>query len=622
MKIKGKDIVIYSLKVFKNVTFLVAYNTEKEKYAHFEVSSQYNEMDKIIKLFRNPMYFFIGYGSKHYDNIFINYMIKKRDHVNKLGNTYTCHVFYEQLLENIKTHNWDDQMKELKYAQNFDYIDLELMLSSRFASHSIFEQCFRDGVPQSIMTEDDDYVGFDEFNDRVDDLASRCEIIYNLVKRNFEKIDLRIEMFAKYNVDVLDNNDSSILNTILLETYQEKNNVRYNQLIQDTNIIYSNPIRNMVSKDIEFETKEFCDFFEQLKSMLYSNSNSVIRRFVSYDTTNVLFATNGVECENNINIFKSEKSSKVYMLHIESLEASICRKYCMYPNKLTEKYPNTNLFNSAFDEFLACAKNSPEGSNRKKTFSEGLENIISKYNVKNTWLYDPATYGKIKINSNLILMMLIEQLLIYGANIILIEDNTIVFSSFIDLIDIINKWSSKFGLSYSYTELKKFFKYSVFDYVALDSNNKTISHGIFESNDINIPYSNSVLKAVKQNILFNIEVEDTILNCGNVKDFMLFQKLLSPKSFYYRGINIGREVLFYITSNPLPTLYVEEIKSANSNYSRMEALIKGVSICIVENFMLEENTNAKFNIDYTYYVNKAKALIQEIKTAQTIIEMT
>lgn len=619
MRIKGKDVVVYILKVYKNVTFLVAYNTEKNKYVHFEISSKYNEIDKIIKLFKNHMYFFVGYGNKHYDNIFINFLIKRQDHIEHMGSSYIIKKFYEEFLDCIKKHNWTEEMMSLKYAQNFDYVDLETMLSTKYSHYTIYERCFRDGILQNVEEESDDYVAFDDFDSEIESISRKCELINKILSKNISKIDARMAIFNKYHSDILDNNDSSALNTILLDKYQEKNNVKYNDLIQTGDYKYSSRISNLISNDIKFETEEFNDFFEELKKTVYSSENPIIRKFISYGTTNVLFATNGVECESNYNSFKSDKGQDIYILHIDSLDASVCLKYGIYPDKLTEKHENFNLFKDTFNDFLSCVYKSSYESYVHKIFTCGLDEIVSRYNTKNTWLYDPSKYCRVKINSNLILMMLIEQLLIYGATIILVEDNTIVFSSFVDMKDIINKWNSVFGLVYSCVKCKKFFKYSVYDYFALDINNKVISSGMFENNEANSLNSNVITKAVKNNLLFNISLEDTVKSTNDISDFLFFYKTHGNRKFMYKGMSLGNEVSFYITTQPLPLLYVEE--SVNQNYRRYEPIIKGVSISVLERYMINPTKEMKFNIDYDYYITKAKAIIDEIKTVQMLIEI-
>lgn len=618
MRIKGKEIVIYVVKVYKNVTFVVAYNTEKARYATFEISSKYNEADKIIKMFKHQMYFFVGYGNKHYDNIFVNFLIKKQDHIQKMGCSYITNLFYNEFLSKIKRRDWDDTMIELKYAQNFDFIDLDMTLSAHYGHRTLHEQCFVNDIPCNVEIIDDDYVAFDDFDSEIEKLKERSDKINDILRKNINAIDLRLEMFNTYHSDVLDSDDYSALNTILLDKYQEQNGVKYSELLPTHTITYETQIKNIISNDIKFQTDEFNDFLEQLKLTTYSSSNPIIRKFVSYESTDILFATNGVECENHTNIFKSSNTKSIYMLTVESLEASVCLRYGIYPEKLVDKHENAMLFRHMFDDFLVCAIQSPEGSNRKDTFKKGLEEIISRYSKKNSWLYDPAKFASVKINSNLLLMMLLEELLIYGASIILVEDNTIVFSSFVDLGDVINKWSKQFGFTCSICECKKFFKYSVYDYVALDMRNNMISNGFFEEREINSTNSNIVIKAVKSNILYNIDIEDTIRNCGNISDFLMYYKITAPKEFMYKGIRLGREVIFYITSTPLPTLYIEE-PSTEKYRTHMRPLIKGVSIATLEKYMLNGTKEVMFNIDYDFYINKAKALVEEIKTVQTII---
>lgn len=621
MKINSKDVVVYSVKVYKNATFVVAFNTEKDKYAHFEISGRYNESDKIIRLFRSKLYFFVGYGNKHYDNIFINFLLKKRDHLYKLGHSFINKTFYEQFfVEGIQKHVWDDQLLDLKYAQNFDYIDLQMVLSSKNTSHTIYEECFRNNILTYIDKEDDDYLSYDEFDDEYDKIDNRCKVIYSLFSLNYEKIELRVGILSKYNVDVIDNNDSSVLNTILLEKYQRINNVKFGDLIPKNEEIYSNPIRNIVSNEIRFNTKEFSDFFEQSKSMLYSSlNNKNIKRFLTFGNTDILFSLNGIESENNTNVFKFENSGRIYILHIESLEASTCLRYGIFPSKLTESFQNVSLFRKMFDEFLTCAIQSPEKSNAKNLYTEGLENIVSKYNSKVSWLYDPSKYAKVKVNSSFIIMMLIEQLLLNGAKLILVEDNTIVFKSAIELKDIIEQWKNKFDFSYTYTECKKFYKYSVYDYFALTTDNRVVTKGIFESKQINATYPFATIKAVRSNLLYDVDIADSIRNNGNISDFLLFNKISYPQRFLYKGVPIGNEVFYFITKTPLPNLFIEIPISQDRRYSKMDCLIKGVNVSIFEKYML--TSNVKFNIDYDFYINKAQSLLNEIKTEQKIIEI-
>lgn len=621
MRINSKDVVIYSVKVYKNATFVTAFNTEKNKYAHFEISSRYNECDKIIRLFMSKLYFFVGYDNKHYDNIFINFLLKKRDHITKLGCSYLNKVFYEQfIMEHLRKHDWDDYLLELKYAQNFDYIDLAMMLSSKYSRHSIYEECFKSNIPCYIENKEDEYLSYDEFENEFKKMDVRCQIIYNIFMKNYDKIDLRIGMFSKYNIDVLDNNDSSVLNTILLDKYQSENKVKYNDLTPTSEEIYSSPITNIACNDIKFESEEFNEFFDQLKHMLYSSmDNKNLRRFVTFKNSDILFATNGIECESNVNIFKSDGSGKIYILKINSLDASVCLRYGIYPKKLTEKHNNFALFKNSFDNFLTCEIQSPLGSSRKKLFEEGLDNIVYKYNVKKSWLYDVSAYAKVKINSSLIMMMLIEKLLLNNASIILIENNTIIFKSQTDLENVIKKWNLNYGLSYDYIECKKFFKYSVYDYFAMCQDNKILSNGIFENKEVNSQFPSVVIKAVKNHLLYNTSVSDTIRNSGNIFDFVFFNKVNTPKNFMYKGVSLGNEVMFYITDVALPNLYVQENLSKNPYHVRMDCLIKGVSVQPFEKYMIEKSY-VKFNVDYGFYIAKAMSMISEIKTVQTIIQ--
>lgn len=94
MKIRNKTVLVYDIEVFQNIFHCAAKNTETNEIHLFEISSRKNQLEELVKFFKqfnntegswnqsyttdyqfNTDIIFAGYNNIHYDNPIVNYMI-------------------------------------------------------------------------------------------------------------------------------------------------------------------------------------------------------------------------------------------------------------------------------------------------------------------------------------------------------------------------------------------------------------------------------------------------------------------------------------------------------------------------------------------------------------------
>lgn len=167
----------------------------------------------------------------------------------------------------------------------------------------------------------------------------------------------------------------------------------------------------------------------------------------------------------------------------------------------------------------------------------------------NNPLYDPRQANNVCVYGQLLLLDLMEHLEAGVPDIKIIQSNTdgvlVKMANYndYDLIDdICYEWEQRTGLQLEFDEYCKVFQKDVNNYVIVDADGHYKSKGAYVKKLSNLDYDLPIVnKAVVDYIVSNIPVEQTIMNCDDLKEFQQVKKISSKYKYIEHGACILKE---------------------------------------------------------------------------------
>ena len=167
----------------------------------------------------------------------------------------------------------------------------------------------------------------------------------------------------------------------------------------------------------------------------------------------------------------------------------------------------------------------------------------------NNPLYDPRQANNVCVYGQLLLLDLMEHLEAGVPDIKIIQSNTdgvlVKMANYndYDLIDdICYEWEQRTGLQLEFDEYCKVFQKDVNNYVIVDADGHYKSKGAYVKKLSNLDYDLPIVnKAVVDYMVSNIPVEQTIMNCDDLKEFQQVKKISSKYKYIEHGDRILKE---------------------------------------------------------------------------------
>ena len=229
----------------------------------------------------------------------------------------------------------------------------------------------------------------------------------------------------------------------------------------------------------------------------------------------------------------------------------------------------------------------------------------------NNDLYDPRQGTAICVNGQLLLLDLIEKVeLEFGDRAEFIQGNTdgvmFKFSSKEDVdkyLNICNEWCNRTKMELEHDFIEKIIQKDVNNYVYIKENKEVKSKGAYVKKlsliDNDLPIVN---KAIKEKLINNIDIEDTINNCNTLIDFQKCVKITGKYSHAVHGKeNINLKVLRVFASKNASDYPIMKIKKDN----KLEKISYTPDRVFIDNSNII-GKNIPYNLDKSWYISLAK----------------
>ena len=611
MKIRNKIVYVYDIEVFRNVFHCTLLNTETEELIKFECSIRKNNIEEMCKFFKQDAYF-VGYNNIHYDNPIINYCIEFFSN-SKYSYSKICLSIFN--LSNIITQDKDniDRWKRWKYANNFLTVDLLTMLYSKALRVSLKEmqvtmmyknvQEFNQDWNSNLAENDID--SMIEYN--INDVIST----YELLKRCKDDIQLRLNIEDQYHIHCLSKDGVNIGMQILAEEYMNKTGISWDilkNMRSPANIIDLNEI---ILPIIKYNTPILQDLLNEMKQLKVSpGRKGYEKQFLLGDLT-ISVGVGGIHSINNPEIIIPNEDELLVDLDVASLYPSMLLNFNFYPRHLGKEFKE--IYQEIKDRRIYAKKTGDTVTN--ETLKLALNGLSGNLQNEFSWCYDPKSVMGIRINGQLLLLMLTEKLIAIGAKPIQLNTDGIFCripkNKYDEATKVCKEWESLTGLILEEDRFKSFYQLAINDYFGVFENGKIKEKGCFITkvklgkglNPKIIP------KAVEKYFLEGIKPKDYIPTVTDIKDFLMSEKTGKQWHVEYNNTSQQRTNRFYASTDGY---YLYKWKD-NQGIKEYQNMLVASGVTLLNNFDdLKENPK----INYQYYITEANKIIAQFKNKQ------
>ena len=615
MWIRDRLVVVYDIEIFPNCFHCCCKDTENDTLYKFEISERRNQLDELVSFFLQPKIMFCGYNNHHYDDVVLNYII---DYQTKLAGLPYWRIC--QSLFNLSSYIVEDEegsrekLKRWKYAHYFESMDLLTMQ---------FSQKLRVGLKtmQVTMHYKNVYEYEGDFNqhlpvDKIDEMIAYnindVESTTELLSRLKDQVELRLFIEKEHGIDCLSMDSVKMAETFLLEKYSQQSGIPKNVIKEMRSPMDYIPLKDVILPFIRYKNPKLQDVLEDMKKQIvYSKERKGYEK--KFVLSNVVYSigVGGIHSIHTPKIFHPGEDEFIGHADVASMYPSLLIEYQWGPRHLGKLF--CDLFAGLKAERLE-AKHT--GQKVKNLFLKiVLNSPTGKMQQEVSWMYDPFNVFKIRINGQLILLMLVDRLLDLGCEIIQVNTDGVVYRAKNTLREGIQGAISEVEritrLEFESDEYEAFYQYAINDYFGVLKGGEIEEKGMFITKTklgkglapVVIP------KAVIAYFTQGTPVTEFIEKDRDIRDFLMSQAVDKKFKVIHGDKPVQRINRFYASTNGYFLFKIDP----DSNREATNMLTKS-GVTILNKF--DDRPIEDRKINYRYYISEAKKIIADFTEQQ------
>lgn len=632
MIINGKPCVVYDVEVLKNVFTNTVLDTETGILRTFEISQRKNEIKEMCQYFTQTDAYFVGYNNVHFDNVIVNYIIMYHEDLKNLPVERWNDSIYK-LTKFIMNKDTDQKLwEEYKYAKYFLSIDIMTLLFSTQLRTGLkstqatmhypnVEEFICDWNEELPLNRIDELINYNENDVRsTNQLLSLCE----------DRLRIRENVIKRFNIDCLSKDDVNLGMEILKYRYLKATNKKWKD-IKDLR----SPANTVDLEKIIFPWIEFKDPKLQLLLTEMKQQHNVSPGRKGYEHTflyggmKVTVGVGGIHGDCGTGIIQPKDDEMLADSDVGSLYPSMMIEHGLYPPHLgiefLEEY--TDIRTERFEYKRLKMKLDDI------TFKYCLNGVSGNLQQEFSWVYSPETVMKIRINGQLLLLMLTERLLKAGCKLKQINTDGILYILKKDnqkiCEQICKDWETQTKLTLETEYFKLFYQLSVNDYFCVTLDGGIKKKGFFlTTTALGKGLSPKIIpEAIIKYFIDGTPVKQTIEQCTDIRKFLQAEKTGKQWNVEYNDKEQQHINRFYVSNDGLylwkwklderKRIKVKSIYVDNPDYGKRQYqnMLAGYGVTMLNRLDLDIPINNR-NINYAYYIYKCNKVIEQLKPKQ------
>ena len=620
MKIKDKTVLVYDIESFPNLFTCSILNSENNKLITYEISEDKNDLGKIVALFQLKEFYFCGFNNKSYDDVLINYLIIRFDDLRYkpiFEITWLIKSMSDKIIKE-PVANWVDY----KHAYLFNSFDLmtmsfsaknrvglkELEVTMGFPNVMEYEGDFSKNVPKELK---DKVIEYNQ-----NDVLATGELL-NLKKND---IELRLKLNEKYKINVLSKDNVNMGMEILKKEYLEKTNKTWDDIKDLKTPCQLVSFKNIIFDFIQYTTPTLQKLLEKLKKVSIDPNNKDFREVFEIGGVVHNISLGGLHSINNAEIIIPNEDELLLDYDVDSYYPSCLIVNNLYPKHLGIEF--VDIYKNIRDERVEAKKD--KNSFLADSFKYAINGLSGNLQSQYSWTYDPELVVKLRINCQLMILMLIEKFDLLGAKIVQSNTDGILIKIKKSLLPEIEKakdeWCKLTKLSMSKEEFERFYQYDVNNYIGVKKgftetkDPELIKKKGFFADETNLGKGMSpkvIAKSLINYFVYNISPEETLKEDKDIRDYLTYQRVSRDFIVEYNGekaLHINR---FYMSTNGGILIKYKMEKGGKAQATRLCATSP---VTIYNKF--EDKPFEEYKVNYRYYKNEIYKIINELEINQ------
>lgn len=621
MCIRNCPVITYDIEVFPNVFHCCCKNTETGQLYKFELSERKRDLISLVYFFMEKNVIFCGYNNKHYDDVIINYIIYHYGILIHKSVEQVCESLYNLSNAVIKATTMEEisKFKKWKYAHYFYSMDL---LTMQFSSK------LRVGLKSMQVTMH--YKNVQEYDGDFGAYLPTCEIdkmiTYNindvesteeLLNRLKKDVELRLFIQDEYGIDALSMDSVKFGETILAKKYCEATGISMSELKEMRSPMDYIPLKDVIFPFIKYKNPIFQDVLEDMKGQIvYSKERKGYEK--KFVLSNVVYSigVGGIHSINKPMIFRPGPDEYVGHYDVASMYPSLLIKHKLTPRHLGESF--LKVYEQLYHERIEAKHSGQKLKNLALKLT--LNSVTGKMQQEESWMYDPFNVFKIRINGQLILLMLVDRLLELNCEIVQINTDGVMFIAKKTAKDEIQETVSEVEritqLTFESDNYEAFYQYAVNDYFGVvdgyeQSHDPELieKRGMFRIEPVlGKGLAPTVIpKAVINYFLTKQSVSEFIRQQTDIHDFLMSQR--TDKKFKVRHGNrfVQRINRYYASTNGYSLYKVDKD-------GKEENMLTKSGVTILNK--MDDLPITERHINYNYYISEANKIIADLSYQQ------
>lgn len=635
MIIRGKIVYVYDIEVFQNIFHCSVKNTETNNIYKFEISERKNQLRELVKFFKQVDKYitwgdyyttninipanviFCGYNNLHYDNPIINYIIEYEDKLMQYNIPTICSSIFN-LSKTITTSSEDniDAWKHWKYQIWFDTFDILTMLYSNKLRVGLKEIQVTMQYPnvQEFVCDWTKPLPLEDFDSMIDYNINDIESTSELLNRCKKDVDLRIAIEDEYGVRVLSKDGVNIGMKILTQKYLEKTGLTWQDIKDLRSPMSIIPLKDVILPFIKYDNPILQRVLDDMKNQIVSPGRKGYENKFVFNNLRYSVGVGGIHSVNSPEIIIPRDDEMLIDIDAQSLYPSMLIEYGFYPKHLGKEF--LEVYKQIKDERIEAKHNGDKVKN--ETLKLALNGLSGNLQNEHNFCYSPEAAMRIRINGQLLLLMLAEKLTQIGCRIVQANTDGLFVLLKKDVYSKVNsicrEWEQLTKLTLEEDRFKAMYQYAINDYFAITEDNKVKEKGMFITTvKLGKGLTPKIIpKAVISFFKDGISVEDTIKNCTDIRDFLMSEKTGKQWHVEYMNEEQQRTNRFYASTNGG---YLWKWKYSNdSDAKSYQNMLTASGVTLLNKF--DDKPIKERKINYRYYIMEAYKIIRDLKPLQ------
>lgn len=665
MQIRGKTVFVYDIEVFLNIFHCSVINTETNEIHKFEISPRKNQISELVDFFKqvdtpiswgdnyttkstiNSDRIFCGYNNLHFDNPIVNYIIDYQVRLEHCPIHIVTQSIFNLAREIISSGENIDKWKKWKYQVWFDSFDILTMLYSNKLRVGLKEiqVTMQYKNVQEFVCDWTQPLPIKDFDAMIDYNINDIESTTELLNRSKSDIDLRIAIEDEYGVKVLSKDGVNIGMKILTEKYLEKTHQSWYNIKDLRSPADFIPLKDVILPFIKYKSSTLTSVLEEMKTQVVSPGRKGYEKNFVFGGLRYTVGVGGIHSKNDPEIIIPTEDEMLIDIDVASLYPSMLIEYGFYPKHLGPEF--LEVYSQIKNERIEAKHNGDKI--KDSTLKLALNGLSGNLQNEHNFCYSPFAVMQIRINGQLLLLMLAEKLVELGCRIVQANtDGLFVLlkkNAYDQVNNICREWEQLTNLVLEEDRFESMYQYAINDYIAVKDgytsirnrfltgeqivrNKKTgeLYKSIEEIQDDYIKKKGMFItkvqlgkgltpkiipEAVIKYFIDGTPVEDTVKGCKDIRKFLMAEKTGKQWHVEYMKEEIQRTNRFYASTNGG---YLWKWKQTSNTDKQYQNMLAASGVTLLNKFDDKPIEDRKIN--YRYYLRECYKIIEDLKPRQ------